>query len=84
MRSIALVLFCCAACYGGFEPYRLQDSCTCQLADGGIFGRDLSWFACDERSASPYVCHAQNYVADAGCASPPVCTCQLETGISCT
>ena len=50
MRSIALVLFCCAACYGGFEPYRWQDSCTCQLADGGIFGRDFSWFACDERS----------------------------------
>jgi hypothetical protein len=72
------------SCSNNFQPYGWEDSCNCVLSDGGTAVKTLNLLVCDKRFEKPgertnYVCHSAAELADAGCTTPPSCTCQPQT-----
>ena len=89
MRTVMTVcLTLGVACSRDFQPYGWEDSCSCVRADGGTAANWESFVVCKEEFETPggrttYVCSAAAGLADAGCTTPPSCTCQPKTLFYC-
>ena len=73
-----------AGCSFDFEPYEVQDYCTCIEADGGTAWVYNGYVACNEREDPPgrlstHVCLAAADLSDAGCTAHPECVCRTNT-----